>query len=365
MVRRGRARGIGVTLVTQRAAVLSKDVLTQVEVLVALRTIAPQDREAIDAWIQAHDAHGQRGEFMTSLASLPIGTAWFWSPGWLDVFRKVAIRKRTTFDSSATPKVGETVRAPKQLAPVDLEALKGQITATIERAKAEDPRELRRQVAELKAQLARSTATHNMHAVSPNQPKRVEIPVLSAAHLTRLEAAIRQADKAIEKLGATKDGAQTAITAIATTMAPLVAELKALRVGPTAAARIAVHVAPTARPEILRALGQVLRMNATRPLTRARLLPLLLLVLIAPVSAAGYGGGRGLGYGGLAIIPRGSNVYDLRAHPTTFGPLIRMSPETICVRGTVEDRPEHERIFWTPGEQYGPKYAGTRCITIQ
>jgi DNA helicase HerA-like ATPase len=34
LVRRGRARGIGVTLVTQRAAVLWKDVLTQVEVLV-------------------------------------------------------------------------------------------------------------------------------------------------------------------------------------------------------------------------------------------------------------------------------------------------------------------------------------------
>jgi DNA helicase HerA-like ATPase len=49
LVRRGRARGIGVTLVTQRAVVLNKDVLTQAEVLVALRTIAPQDRDAIDA----------------------------------------------------------------------------------------------------------------------------------------------------------------------------------------------------------------------------------------------------------------------------------------------------------------------------
>jgi uncharacterized protein len=39
LVRRGRARGLGVSLVTQRAAVLNKDLLTQVEVLVALRTI--------------------------------------------------------------------------------------------------------------------------------------------------------------------------------------------------------------------------------------------------------------------------------------------------------------------------------------
>src|SRR3954466_12902476 len=89
LVRRGRARGIGVTLVTQRAAVLNKDVLTQVEVLIALRTIAPQDREAIDAWVKVHGTPEQRAELLASLPSLPIGTAWFWSPGWLDAFQRV------------------------------------------------------------------------------------------------------------------------------------------------------------------------------------------------------------------------------------------------------------------------------------
>jgi hypothetical protein len=265
LVRRGRARGIGVTLVTQRAAVLSKDVLTQVEVLVALRTIAPQDRDAIDAWIQAHDAHGQRGEFMASLASLPIGTAWFWSPGWLDVFRKVKIRARTTFDSSATPKVGETAKAPKRLAPVDLEALKGRITATIERAKAEDPRELRRQVAELKAQLAHVGKSPTSGRRPPDKPpKPIEIPVLSAAHVTRLEAALRTADRAIEKLGTIKDGAQAAITALAEAARPIAEGLKALRLGPWAPTGanpvwLAAHVAPTARPETVRALGAIAR----------------------------------------------------------------------------------------------------------
>src|SRR5258707_5634399 len=37
LVRRGRARGIGVTMITQRPAVLNKNVLTQIEVLVAMR----------------------------------------------------------------------------------------------------------------------------------------------------------------------------------------------------------------------------------------------------------------------------------------------------------------------------------------
>jgi hypothetical protein len=41
-----------------------------------LRSVAhhrTQDRVAIDARIRAHNAHGQREEFMASLASLPIG----------------------------------------------------------------------------------------------------------------------------------------------------------------------------------------------------------------------------------------------------------------------------------------------------
>ena len=41
LVRRGRVRGLGVTLVTQRPATLNKDILTQAEVLIALRMTAP------------------------------------------------------------------------------------------------------------------------------------------------------------------------------------------------------------------------------------------------------------------------------------------------------------------------------------
>jgi hypothetical protein len=43
---------------------------------------------------------------MESLASLPVGTAWVWSPGYLELFQRVTIRARETFDSSATPKAG-------------------------------------------------------------------------------------------------------------------------------------------------------------------------------------------------------------------------------------------------------------------
>lgn len=152
LVRRGRSSGIGVTLITQRSAAINKDVLTQIEVLICHRTVSPQDRKALDAWVEAHDAHDQRALFMESLASLAIGKAWFWSPGWLDIFQQVQVRPRTTFDSSATPKQGaKTVTVA--LRKVDIDALKGKLSATIEKAKADDPKVLRKQIADLTRQV--------------------------------------------------------------------------------------------------------------------------------------------------------------------------------------------------------------------
>jgi hypothetical protein len=88
-----------------------------------MRLTHPRDIAAIKEWVNVHADPEQAQEMIASLAALPIGTAWFWSPGWLDVFRKVKIRRRETFDSSATPKVGDAPRRPRTLAEVDVQAL--------------------------------------------------------------------------------------------------------------------------------------------------------------------------------------------------------------------------------------------------
>jgi DNA helicase HerA-like ATPase len=54
IVRRGGQRGIGCVVVTQRSAVLNKNILTQAQIMMALRTIAPQDLAAMNAWIDVH-----------------------------------------------------------------------------------------------------------------------------------------------------------------------------------------------------------------------------------------------------------------------------------------------------------------------
>ena len=69
IVRRGRARGLGVTLITQRAAIINKNVLTQTEVLVCLRVMAPQDREAFG--LEAHMRHLVAQDLLTQCAQHP------------------------------------------------------------------------------------------------------------------------------------------------------------------------------------------------------------------------------------------------------------------------------------------------------
>lgn len=93
----GRNRGLGVTLINQRAATINKDVLTQLDTLIALRNVGPQDRKALRDWVEFHTAEGDFDKFMASLPSLPTGEAWIWSPEFMNVFERVKIRSRETF----------------------------------------------------------------------------------------------------------------------------------------------------------------------------------------------------------------------------------------------------------------------------
>ena len=51
IVRRGGVYGLGATLITQRPAIVNKDVTTQCETLIALQTTAPQDQDPIFDWV--------------------------------------------------------------------------------------------------------------------------------------------------------------------------------------------------------------------------------------------------------------------------------------------------------------------------
>lgn len=167
LVRRGRGRGIGVTLITQRSAAINKSVLTQVQTLIALRTTGPQDRKAIEGWLKYH---AQSDEILASLPGLADGEAWVWSPNFLHLTKRFRFRLSHTFDSGATPVAGAGKRTAT-LADVDLGAIEKEMAATRERAKAEDPKLLRAEVARLKAELQKKPAAEV-------EQKIVEVPIV-------------------------------------------------------------------------------------------------------------------------------------------------------------------------------------------
>lgn len=159
LARRGRSRGIGLCAITQRPAVLNKNVLTQTEILICLQVNSPQDRKALELWIEAQAEGDQAKTFMSTLAGFQRGEAWVWSPSKLRIFTRIVVRDVRTYDSSYTPKVGEKRPAAPRLRAVDLDALRTQLAATIEQAEANDPTKLRHEVARLKKELAAKPTT--------------------------------------------------------------------------------------------------------------------------------------------------------------------------------------------------------------
>jgi hypothetical protein len=171
--KQGRGRGIGVISITQRPATLNKDVLTQSEMLIVLKVLAPQDRAAIHEWVKVAGDTDKEKVMMDSLASLPRGEGWVWSPP-LDVFERVAFRRLRTLDTSKTPKFGEADTRPAvKLAEIDLKSLTTRIAETIEKAKAEDPATLRQKIIALEKQVKTASVSvfeppsSRTHAIDP------------------------------------------------------------------------------------------------------------------------------------------------------------------------------------------------------
>lgn len=128
IVRRGRVKGFRPLMITQRPAVLHKNVLSQVGTLIALQLTSPQDRKAIEEWVKGNADADQAKEVMSTLPTLQRGEGWVWSPS-SDVLERTQFPAITTFDSSRTPEAGEAVVAPA-LSVVDVEELRAAMASS-------------------------------------------------------------------------------------------------------------------------------------------------------------------------------------------------------------------------------------------
>lgn len=122
IVRRGRIKGFRPLMITQRPAVLHKNVLSQIGTLIALKLTSPQDRTAIEDWVKGNADAGEARAVMQSLPTLDRGEGWVWSPA-DNVLERRRFPAIETFDSSRTPGDGDAVVEPA-LTAVDVAALR-------------------------------------------------------------------------------------------------------------------------------------------------------------------------------------------------------------------------------------------------
>lgn len=163
----GLGKGLAMIFASQRPQKVHNDTLTSAETLIAMRVLHPSDRGAISDWIRGvGNADGD--EVLASLAQMERGEGWVWSPEIGFGPKRVKFPMFSTYDSFRPQSVEDTKRL-KGWASVDLDDVRAKMATVIEQAKASDPRELHRQIAVLKAELAKvpAAAPAVVKAVAP------------------------------------------------------------------------------------------------------------------------------------------------------------------------------------------------------
>lgn len=102
IVTRGRNRGLGVCLVSQRPAGIAKSVLTQCGTLLIFGVLGTPDRKAIGDWVAAWGDEAKLKSFDSGVAALEQQECWVWSPRDFKVFERIRVANFTTFHPDFT-----------------------------------------------------------------------------------------------------------------------------------------------------------------------------------------------------------------------------------------------------------------------
>lgn len=205
VIRRGRVRGFIPWLITQRPAVLNKNVLSMVDGLIALKLTSSQDRAAIGAWIEGQADREEGKRILASLPTMQRGEGVIWVPA-RGVLTTDTFPEKITFDSSSTPKRGES-RERRDLKPLNLEKLKGKLASIEEETKANDPKALKAEVARLSRDLAAA-----QKGQAPAWPDQRDLVERLTAELTENAATLDRLTSAAKELSRRQNKALAALT---------------------------------------------------------------------------------------------------------------------------------------------------------
>lgn len=144
--RRGRNKGLGGTLITQRVQAIAKDILWQCEAMTVMRLKGTHDIKAIKEWL---DSNGYPAKAMSAeLPKLAQGEHYWCLSGVAERITAEGFH-RQTFDSSRTPEADEDPVAPPSLDAADLQVIREQLGEAVAEIEANDPTALKKRIAQL------------------------------------------------------------------------------------------------------------------------------------------------------------------------------------------------------------------------
>jgi hypothetical protein len=108
IVRRGRGRGLGMTMITQRPAVLNKNVLSQVDASIILNINGRNDLKVIEEYLdQSGKDDKEIKDLISKIMGFQKGQGLLFSPAWLKRIDTIRIRPRISFHAGAEPELGK------------------------------------------------------------------------------------------------------------------------------------------------------------------------------------------------------------------------------------------------------------------
>lgn len=114
LVRRGRQFGLGSTLITQRPAVLNKDVLTQSDIYLFLNIIEDGAVKVVQNLLSVV-SKDERNLYINQMKSFKKGEMLLYSPSWLESIRTFKGAKKETYHAGQTPEYGVIQKIPTLL----------------------------------------------------------------------------------------------------------------------------------------------------------------------------------------------------------------------------------------------------------
>lgn len=170
----GLGKGLHMAFASQRPQKVHNDTLTSAETLIALKVIHKADRDAVWDWIDGCGDRAVGKELLGTLAHLKRAEGWAWSPEAEFGPERIQFPMFKTYDSFRPQSVEDTKKL-KGWASVDLEEVRSKLSTFVEQAKANDPKELRAEIAKLKILLEKSVhAAMNRPAIEVADPKAEE-----------------------------------------------------------------------------------------------------------------------------------------------------------------------------------------------